>query len=87
MTQHKPHLLLVDDDLDLHELLGRYLSEQGFEITCVEDGPAMDRFLGAHSTDLIILDLMLPGENSGTEARIEIPPAPNADRNWGHEQE
>jgi two-component system phosphate regulon response regulator OmpR len=63
MTQHKPHLLVVDDDPDLHELLGRYLSEQGFEVTGVEDGTAMDSFLATHSTDLIILDLMLPGEN------------------------
>ena len=63
MTQHRPQLLLVDDDPDLHELLSRYLSEQGFEITCVEDGVAMDRFLATQSTDLIILDLMLPGED------------------------
>ena len=63
MKQHRPQLLVVDDDLDLHELLGQYLSEQGFDITCVEDGATMDRFLADHSTDLIILDLMLPGED------------------------
>ena len=61
MTQQNPHILVVDDDPDLHELLGRYLSEQGFEVTGVEDGAAMDRFLATRSTDLIILDLMLPG--------------------------
>ena len=63
MTQQNPHLLVVDDDPDLRELLGRYLSEQGFEVTAVEDGAAMDRFLTTRSTDLIILDLMLPGED------------------------
>jgi len=63
MTQQNPHILVVDDDPDLHELLGRYLSEQGFEVTGVEDGAAMDRFLATRSTDLIILDLMLPGED------------------------
>ena len=63
MTQKNPHILVVDDDPDLHELLGRYLSEQGFEVTAVEDGAAMDRFLASGSTDLIILDLMLPGED------------------------
>ena len=63
MTQKNPHILVVDDDPDLHELLGRYLSEQGFEVTGVEDGAAMDRFLATRSTDLIILDLMLPGED------------------------
>jgi DNA-binding response OmpR family regulator len=63
MTQHNPHLLVVDDDPDLRELLGRYLSAQGFEVSGVEDGAAMDRFLATGSTDLIILDLMLPGED------------------------
>jgi len=63
MTQKNPHILVVDDDPDLHELLGRYLAEQGFEVTGVEDGAAMDRFLATRSTDLIILDLMLPGED------------------------
>ena len=63
MAQINPHILVVDDDPDLHELLGRYLSEQGFEVTGVEDGAAMDRFLATRSTDLIILDLMLPGED------------------------
>ena len=63
MTQQNPHILVVDDDPDLHELLGRYLSEQGFEVTGVEDGAAMDRFLATRSTDLIIMDLMLPGED------------------------
>jgi len=63
MTQKNPHILVVDDDPNLHELLGRYLSEQGFEVTAVEDGVAMDKFLATRSTDLIILDLMLPGED------------------------
>jgi DNA-binding response OmpR family regulator len=63
MTQKNPHILVIDDDPDLHELLGRYLSAQGFDVTGVEDGAAMDRFLSTHSTDLIILDLMLPGED------------------------
>ena len=63
MTQKNPHILVIDDDPDLHELLGRYLSAQGFDVIGVEDGAAMDGFLSTHSTDLIILDLMLPGED------------------------
>ena len=63
MTQKNPRILVIDDDPDLHELLGRYLSAQGFDVTGVEDGAGMDRFLSTHSTDLIILDLMLPGED------------------------
>ena len=56
-------ILVVDDDADLRDLLNRYLSEQGFDVTGVEDGAAMDTFLAEHSADLIILDVMLPGED------------------------
>ncbi len=63
MPPQKLHILIVDDDPDLHELLGRYLSDQGFEVASAEDGAAMDNFLATHATDLIILDLMLPGED------------------------
>jgi DNA-binding response OmpR family regulator len=58
-----PRLLVVDDDAELRELIDQYLSGQGFEVVTVEDGPAMDAALGEDHFDLIILDLMLPGED------------------------
>lgn len=58
-----PRLLVVDDDAELRELIDQYLSGQGFEVVTVEDGPAMDAALGEEHFDLIILDLMLPGED------------------------
>jgi DNA-binding response OmpR family regulator len=56
------HLLVVDDDRETRELLSLYLGQQGFEVAVVEDGKAMDAWLADNSTDLVILDLMLPGE-------------------------
>lgn len=59
----KTHLLVVDDDRETRELLSMYFGEQGFDVAAVEDGPEMDAWLAANSTDLVILDLMLPGED------------------------
>jgi two-component system phosphate regulon response regulator OmpR len=56
-------VLLVDDDARLRDLLSRYLQEQGFAIKAVHDAPMMDRALHREHFDLIVLDLMLPGED------------------------
>ncbi|MEE9254793.1 MAG: response regulator [Pseudomonadales bacterium] len=58
-----PRLLVVDDDEELRELTDQYLSGQGFEVVTVQDGPTMDECLAAQQFDMIILDLMLPGED------------------------
>ncbi len=56
-------VLVVDDDLRLRDLLKRYLTEQGFGVETVPDGAAMDRALQRMRYDLLVLDLMLPGED------------------------
>ena len=56
-------ILVVDDDLRLRDLLKRYLTEQGFAVDTVPDAAAMDRSLTRVRYDLIVLDLMLPGED------------------------
>ncbi len=67
---HDPaKLLVVDDDPELLELTEQYLSKQGFEVIGVEDGSAMDLVLADREIDLIILDLMLPGEDGLSIAR------------------
>jgi DNA-binding response OmpR family regulator len=63
------HLLIVDDDRETRDLLSLYLREQGFDVDAVGDGAGMDEWLAAHSTDLVILDLMLPGEDGLSIAR------------------
>ena len=56
-------ILVVDDDKRLRELLQRYLGEQGFVVRTAENAEAMDKSLTRDSFDLIVLDLMLPGED------------------------
>ncbi len=56
-------ILVVDDDRRLRDLLHQYLTAQGFIVQSVPDGPAMDRALGREGADLLVLDLMLPGED------------------------
>ncbi|HUN67272.1 MAG TPA: two-component system response regulator OmpR [Burkholderiales bacterium] len=63
MAELKKRILVVDDDQRLRELVVRYLSEQGFEARAVADAPGMDRQLARERYDLIVLDLMLPGED------------------------
>ncbi len=63
MAEQLKKILMVDDDLRMRELLQRYLTDQGFHIQSVSDGKEMDKALGADSFDLLILDLMLPGED------------------------
>jgi len=63
MTELKHRILVVDDDHRLRELLLRYLGEQGFEARAVPDAAGMDKMLARERFDLIVLDLMLPGED------------------------
>ena len=58
-----PHLLVVDDDTRLRELLRRYLAEQGFRVTAASDAAGARAKLASMQFDLIVLDLMMPGEN------------------------
>lgn len=62
MSENKK-ILMVDDDLRMRELLQRYLTEQGFEIKTVSNSKEMDTALESESFDLLVLDLMMPGED------------------------
>ena len=56
-------LLVVDDGRRLRDLLQRYLGEQGFAVKAVENAEMMDKALAREAFDLLVLDLMLPGED------------------------
>lgn len=62
-------VLVVDDDEGLRELLQQYLSAQGFEVATVADGIGMSAHLARNPVDIVILDLMLPGEDGLSLAR------------------
>ncbi len=66
MSPDAPHILVVDDDTRLRELLHKYLTEQGFRITAAQDAADARSKLVSFDFDLIVLDIMMPGE-SGLE--------------------
>lgn len=67
MQPAQDRILIVDDDVELRDMLERYLREQGLAVDSVADGAAMDGYLESRTVDLIILDLMLPGSADGFE--------------------
>jgi DNA-binding response OmpR family regulator len=58
-----PRILVVDDDVRLRDLLSRYLTEQGFHVATLPDARELDRKLQRDPPHLVVLDLMLPGED------------------------
>jgi len=62
-AQHTDKVLVVDDDSRIRDLLRRYLTQEGFEVLLAEDGKALTRVLLREPVDLIVLDLMMPGED------------------------
>lgn len=63
MGQETKKILVVDDDMRLRSLLERYLSEQGYMVRGAANSEQMDRFLARENFHLLVLDLMLPGED------------------------
>ena len=69
MGVEKQKILVVDDDQKLRDLVITFLTREGFEVDGVASGKAMDDHLGKHPVNLIVLDLMLPGEDGLSIAR------------------
>lgn len=67
--EYAGHVLVVDDDHEIRDLLGRFLGKHGYRVTTVEDGKEMWRALDDWAFDLVVLDLMLPGEDGLTLCR------------------
>lgn len=57
------HILVVDDDIEIRDLLAEYLTRNGLKVTTAAGGPQMRAALAVTQVDLIVLDLMLPGED------------------------
>ncbi|HEV8646842.1 MAG TPA: response regulator [Burkholderiales bacterium] len=74
----RDRVLIVDDDEDIRKLLEEYLRKNGFDAHAVADGPAMREALAARPASLVVLDLMLPGEDGLSlcrqlRARSQVP--------------
>ena len=61
--QASPHILIVDDHREIRDLVSRSLSKDGFRVSTAADGQAMRKVLADNRIDLVLLDLMLPGED------------------------
>ncbi len=66
------HILVVDDQKEICDVVQEYLTGEGYRVSTANDGTGMRRVLGQHHVDLVILDLMLPGEDGLTLARSLI---------------
>lgn len=66
IMQDASHILIVDDDLEIRKLLGRYLTEQGYRVSLASDQRTMKEALEVNAVSLIVLDVLLP-DGSGLD--------------------
>ena len=79
MSEAQQHILVVDDDPEIAELVGRLLRAEGWRVSHAGDTRAARRVLGGEPVDLLVLDLMLPGQDGLSfcrELRAEGTPTP-----------
>ncbi|WP_262298271.1 response regulator [Microvirga sesbaniae] len=69
MTTDAPHILIVDDDAKICQMLTRYLTDEGFQVSSAANGAAMRECLACTKIDLVLLDLVLPGDDGLQLAR------------------
>jgi two-component system, OmpR family, phosphate regulon response regulator OmpR len=69
ILDNAPHVLVVDDDQKIRDLLGRYLAENGFRVTTAADAAAARADMRGLAFDVVLLDVMMPGENGLDLAR------------------
>jgi DNA-binding response OmpR family regulator len=68
-TNKQPHILVVDDEPLIRSMLGKYLVEEGYRVSGAGDGDSMRAVLEHEQVDLVLLDLMIPGEDGLSLAR------------------
>ncbi|MEM7223057.1 MAG: response regulator [Pseudomonadota bacterium] len=63
MNESQPHILVVDDHREIRELVAKYLDKHGLRVSVADGGAAMKRILKTSAVDLVVLDIMMPGED------------------------
>ena len=86
----EPHILLVDDERDIRDPLAAYLSKGGLRVSKAENAAAARQILSAYAIDLVLLDIMMPGEDglrwpaiSARPPRCRSSSSPTSDRGNG----
>ncbi|WP_306117815.1 MULTISPECIES: response regulator transcription factor [unclassified Roseitalea] len=69
LPDHAPHILIVDDDTRIRQLLTQYLSKNGYRVTAAQDAADARRKMDGLEFDLLVLDVMMPGEDGVSLAR------------------
>jgi two-component system, OmpR family, response regulator len=72
LPENTPHILVVDDDARIRQMLMRYFEDEGYRVTAVGDGAGMRAELRTNSVDIILLDLSLPGGQDGFDLAREV---------------
>ena len=67
--ENTPHILIVDDDSEIRDLLSRFLTRNGYRVSVAREEREMRKVLQVASIDLIVLDAMLPGKDGFTICR------------------
>jgi len=62
-SDSSPHILVVDDHRDIRDLLAKYLTKHGYRVSVADGGLAMKKTIASSSIDLVVLDLMMPGDD------------------------
>ena len=65
-----PHILVVDDEPEIRDMLQEYLTLRGFEVSTAEDGVALRRAIAERRVDIVLLDISMPGEDGLSLARF-----------------
>jgi two-component system phosphate regulon response regulator OmpR len=68
-VSEQPHILVVDDERQIRTMLSRYLADEGYRVSEAADGAAMRQVLERETVDLVLLDLVMPGEDGLSLAR------------------
>ncbi|MEJ8571458.1 response regulator [Microbaculum marinum] len=68
-AERTPHVVVVDDESEIREMLREYLSLKGFRVDCVEGGAALRRLIAEDPADLVLLDIAMPEEDGLSIAR------------------
>ena len=69
MTEQSAHIVVVDDDDDIRSSLAKYLRKHGFRVSVAANGEELNQVLSTANPDLLVLDIMLPGDDGLTICR------------------